>query len=788
MECCVSYCSPMGRFLISFLSLFLAGLTSAYVTAAPPSTREATAAAQAAKEEARGDWLAAAKYWEQSMQEADGRGDYDRVIERGEKALVAWRHLATPMSFERQVFALGVMSKLDIEQGRLTRGRERNLAALKILSACIVETSGWRPEPGKPAPASVPGDLLEAWARAERDTATWLDAQGRTVEAVDLLTATEASVRAAMPNGRATGFYHRKLISTRAGMLKFLGFLERSLADLKLLEDTATPGLRESEWSRRFNLAYFSSQFYGPKPEYLDTVRAILREQEAVGRRNRDLRRLAAKMAYAYGETGANVADLEELIAEARAAGADLDAIYTQRDLAVIEAQRGKREKVEAMLLQSLEALRKRGVKRGEPTLYREYGVFLIGEGRFVEALQILKEAVRLTRSFGWTQHLPALLGNLADAQAKAGDVQGVTQTLAELDALIVSGKLVSHREFLARCTRAYLLKLLGRMAEAEAELGKATALADRLGFNEFQRSELEWARGAKPMEPTTGADAASASAVQNPTGIIDLQPVVVLATAEAGATAHARFRLSNATTQAASGTFTFAGRGLKVTWDATAGVASVTAFAEDGRNTMELPVRIESGEEIILKLESPVSEKGGVRIEWKGDGGTLTANCHLRTESGDGDLPGVTITNTSLAFANPFYALHLHHPVRVTAAAGKNFRVRPSERRRVEILDAHTGGLLAVDADGDGAFTSMGDSLGGDADADGYPDLPVDPATGRGEIEVLLFPLSGAAVPVRDNRIEIQARVGGGWKTIAHDVLKAPVQTAPKKRVIRAR
>ena len=131
-------------------------------------------------------------------------------------------------------------------------------------------------------------------------------------------------------------------------------------------------------------------------------------------------------------------------------------------------------------------------------------------------------------------------------------------------------------------------------------------------------------------------------------------------------------------------------------------------------------------------------------------------------------------MANTSLAFENPFYAVHLHHPIRTDGAA-QSFRVQPSRRCRVEMLDARTGTLLAVDADGDGAFRGTGDSIAADADGDGFPDLPVDAATGLGEIEILIFPLPGAAPATSDARIEVQVKSSAGWKSIAHDILKLP-------------
>jgi tetratricopeptide (TPR) repeat protein len=740
-------------------------LCAAPAFSAEPTPRETQAANEAARAEERSDWPGAGYQWEQAMSAAESSGDFDRAIAHGERALAAWSHGSDGESLDRQAFALGVMCKLDLNQGRLTRGRERNLAALRIIAGRIAAASGWQPVPGQNPPGSASMPLLEAWARAQNDTANWLDAQGRTVEAVDLLTATETSMRAAAPDGR--GFYHRKLLSTRANFLKFLGFHERAIGDLQRLVDTRASSDTALEWPQRFNLAYYSSQYFGPRPEYLDAVRSVLRELDAAGRSPRDARRLAAKMAFAYKADGTKVDDLEGLIAEAQASGAEMEAIYARRDFVLLGADLGRREGVEEALRQSLAELRRRGVKRGEPTLYREYGQFLVKDGRPGEGLRMLREAVRLTRAFGWTQHLPRLLAEIATAQGRIGDLAGLAQTLAELDALLAGGALVPERAFLAHCARARVLFLLGRKAQAAAAIAQATALADRAGFNEYQRFALSWTKAVAPAVPAQEAALA---------GIVDLQPVAIIATAEPGGTALARFRLSNPGAQAGDGILQIAGRAVRVRFDETAGIADVTAGAEEESAPGNLPLRVGAGEEIIIRIEATIGTgTSGLRLQWQSGEQSANATCHLRPATAEADdAPGATVSNTSLAFENPFYAVRLHHPVSATGGP-QSFRVQPSRRCRVEAYDARSGALLAVDAEGDGAFRSAGDSVAIDADNDGFPDLPVDPATGRGEIEILIFPLPGAAPGATDTRLEVQTKTAAGWKAIAHDILKPP-------------
>jgi hypothetical protein len=194
------------------------------------------------------------------------------------------------------------------------------------------------------------------------------------------------------------------------------------------------------------------------------------------------------------------------------------------------------------------------------------------------------------------------------------------------------------------------------------------------------------------------------------------------------------------------------------------------------GAESANLPARIGPGEEMLIKIEAVVADgNGGIRLKWQDGGGAAQAVCHIQPVLANAEAePGATVSNTSLAWANPFYAVPLHHPVR-TGGEPRSFRVLPSRPCRLELLDARTGAILAVDADGDGAFRSAGDSVASDAGADGFPDLPADATTGLGEIEILVFPPAPASVV--DLRLEVQVKTATGWKSVAHDILKAPRQ-----------
>jgi tetratricopeptide (TPR) repeat protein len=102
---------------------------------------------------------------------------------------------------------------------------------------------------------------------------------------------------------------------------------------------------------------------------------------------------------------------LEKLNDQAAARGDSLIQLYVRRQLLLQdeEEDRGSKGSREAGYLEMLEFYRNRGIRRGEPTAYREYARFLARDGRYGEAIAMIRQAAKLTESFGWHLHLPRL-------------------------------------------------------------------------------------------------------------------------------------------------------------------------------------------------------------------------------------------------------------------------------------------------------------------------------------------------------------------------------------------
>lgn len=129
---------------------------------------------------------------------------------------------------------------------------------------------------------------------------------------------------------------------------------------------------------------------------------------------------------------------------------------------------------------------------------------------------------------------------------------------------------------------------------------------------------------------------------------------------------------------------------------------------------------------------------------------------------------------NASLADDNPFYAISLFHDIyfRDVGKTLANFRVQTSEPCRIEIIDAFSHQLLAIDANGDGDFEDIGDALYADSNGDGYPDLKLSSTEDTKQIELAVFPQFKNNREKREIEISLSFQSHGVWKTQAIDRL----------------
>jgi tetratricopeptide (TPR) repeat protein len=656
----------------------------------------------------------------------------------------------------------------------LAAGRQASAATLQadawrfIAEAVRMETG--RPwKPGDPVPAELSPNTLGIVLRTARYDFKMLCSTGRNVLAVEQMRSLEAGLRKARAQD---GLYRGQILGDLANELKFLGYWRdcTSLLDeiVERFPDTSTFTIKDAA---RFNKAYWSAEVEGPDPKFLAAA------QEAGGTPNpldgtpvnRMRRRLLAKMAFAYREAGVEVGELEKLIKEAQADGDKLEAIYTRRDLAVIQSRKRDFAEAEKNLLTTLAALRAVGQKSGEPYIYREYGVLLAESGRPREAIQMLREAIRLTKSYQWTQHLPPLLSALAETQATAGDAEGLRATLAELEKLLAEGKLEPQRKLSALVAKAICLKALGDAAQAKATLDLAVKNARSDGLNEWQ---VEWAEKLPLAEIKLAAPPNAVAKIS-----ADLQPLQITSAVLPDEQARVRYTLSNPAATPVRGTFEITGSSLDAAWHIESGTALLRMGAKGGVPSIRQEISLKGGEEFLLVCDADGgSEVQQLKLRW------ATASAPPQESSwkvlrAEPDGLDVAVTNASLASRNPFYALRLHHALsRRGGEEGDpvDFRVKASQPVRIELLHAATGDLIAVDARGDGELKDAGDMIISDANRNGIADLAI-PTRGPVEFAVLVYPLPDAKPQAtkEDIVLDVQIKDATGWQSAAKDILK---------------
>ncbi len=110
----------------------------------------------------------------------------------------------------------------------------------------------------------------------------------------------------------------------------------------------------------------------------------------------------------------------------------------------------------EAALLEMLQSYRSRGIRRGEPSVYRLYARFLASEGRLPEAIAMVRQAANLSEQFGWHLHLPRLWMMSADWHSELGQESEAAALWKRID-----GLLEAHKDFPEkRCLEVLLAKM----------------------------------------------------------------------------------------------------------------------------------------------------------------------------------------------------------------------------------------------------------------------------------------------------------------------------------------
>lgn len=609
------------------------------------------------------------------------------------------------------------------------------------------------------------------WRSIERE-AQLLDFAGRSVEALALLDEAAAFLGKDWQRlAPVEHFYAFKLLAARATILDFLGEQRAAIqAEEELLAMTRAGGSYQMpRLTLRLNLLRNLTQWSGPSQEHLEQARAIGAELKAGGSAD-GADRLLAKMELDLRESEEA---LEVLRADAKgqaALGHWLEAVYADRDHLLGRARMGE-DGLDAEFIALLAKVRAQGNKRGEPNLYREYADYLLDRDRPADAIPLLIEALRLTRSFGWTLHEPAILSATFRARFAAGDLAGARATLAELEAFLKSHPdLPDSRRVPAEVSRAMALARLGEKEAAKAALKLARDQAKDLP--DYQKRWLSPEVEQRILEDAPAPPAAAPIAASD-TPPLRVQPLAVSSIAIPGEPARTRFAVFNPAGSGVRGMWKITGPGAEAAGDA------VRFVAGEPSNSLDLARSIAAGgeSELVVSLDAAAGIAASeVRIAWE-NAGKPAGEASLWDVSWDPAATGSVVLDASSLEAGPFRSVALFHELAVPAgeSEGIAFRLRSPQPLRVEYYDSRSKGLVAIDANGNGDFTEPGDLHVRGPSGVAAAILPVPPGKGGLSVEVHLFTADGHPLPPASSPLVLKAEVhrGGTWVVEAENTLR---------------
>ncbi len=664
---------------------------------------------------------------------------------------------------------LGLLERSLQLQGQVGAGWQACRSAVATLRQnCATPETGGAPVTLEELDRLPPQLRDYGWRLLQRE-AEYLEVAGRSKEALDLLAAAAAKARAAMPSRPADQqFYLFKLRASYAEHLDFMGWQAEAIAEQeRILAESRMAPDHPSRLNLKLNLLRNRSQWQGPSE-------AILAEARQVGERlnannpNHLVDRLLAKMEMDLKESSAALATLAKNIADAERAGVWFDAVYARRDSLLARAGADE-DRLDGEFAAILTNMRANGNKGGEPTVYAEYGEYLSDRGRHAEAITMLREALRMVRAFGRTNHEPSIRSRIIAAQVAAGDLDGASDELSGLEEFLAAHpELPLYRRTAPAIARVRVLLASGKTEEARQVYAAARKAAKSLpaAQQHWFAPEIESALFASPRPPAIATTRAAAPPVR-------IQPVEIETVAVPGKTAETRFFAINAHLKGIRGQLVATGPGAEVK------DGKLLIHAGLAPRVAALPVAIEAGGATAVFLTAqpdPAQPSCEVRLVWRDAGGTAGKPAKWLARWDPASV-GNIVLDAGMLEADPFYSACFTHHLAVPSDGrpAVAFRLWSPEPLRVEYYDASNGRLLAVDANGNGDFSEEGDLHVVDASgvAAAWISTPL-----RGNlmpVELRLFSPGGAPPGLRPEPLVIRAEVNrnGDWILAAEDILR---------------
>jgi len=521
------------------------------------------------------------------------------------------------------------------------------------------------------------------------------------------------------PLGNRANNWHR-MISELIHRFNYLGYHEEALA----LCDRALSAKHDGWYHGRYPIMHARKRLEilmeidRTEPEFVAQMQDLVQRADANMFMRRHGHGIDVSLARALLKTGRieeGEALMETLIAEGK---------FNARWLRITHwLEQGRVDGVEDELIAMLHHVRESGGKLNEITLYSMYADFLESQGRYSEALRIRRETIRLCRVFNLFTRLPVEVSKLARLLRKSGN---------EADALLAAN-------------------------DARALLGDTSLPPRRI---EMALAALAEFSGMAPV--------VSAPAIPRNTARVEFQPRQSIVIPIADRPWKTLFTLANPGDQLATGTLHADGMPAVITADEAGQSHATVTLTADGE-ALSLPFDIESGAYRLVGVTSEGASEGELTLVWKPADGGEPATSRVIIETAEEGVAGALIEAGEYQ-ANPFYGVPIHHFYVAADGTTQSLPLRfiTSSPARVEIYD-FDGGLLAIDAQGNGSLHDRADEL--HASSDGKGNLVLDLTDQSVHFMILLYP--AAPLEKEGVSLRIEARDGNEWLLFAEDRLK---------------
>lgn len=575
-----------------------------------------------------------------------------------------------------------------------------------------------------------------AWRLVERE-AEYLDLAGRSTEAIKLLDEAAIVIKESWPKwSSGQRFYPTKVLATRAVILDFLGFRIEAMAaqtELEQMLANQQPSIN-SYINLKMNLLRNQSQWFGPSVEYLRSARQLVSLAEAVSTQ-KNMRIMVAKMEMDFRESKEALAALQKAHRDSDPSRSAYEDFYSQRDLIQARQRIGEKNldhEYQAMLLK----VRQQGNKRGEPTVYRSYGQYLLDCDRPGDALPMFQEALRLTQSFGWINHQSTIHISIIQCHYRMSDRAGFLAAIGALEKFLSTHPtLPDERLHEAHSSLALYWSELGEAKNMQQHWNAAIKAGESLP--EYQKSWITPALQKKILL----AQGSFSDKQQQDAMPLQVQPASIASYGQSNTNIRASFTVVNTTKSIVHGHWIISGATATVTKD---------GKTWNSHNTeLRIPDNIDPDETSILTPEVAQSSDSlaVITIAWESNNQKPGRASQWELKWGD-VAESQTVMDASLLTSDPFRSLSLFHEIAIhpTSADAIPCRIVASQSLRIEYYDCRSQKLLAVDANGNGNFTEEGDLHFASKYGFGAAMIPLPVGAKQTTLEVKVYSADGKA------------------------------------------